>query len=76
MLLRARISACLEKRELRDRERLFMHDVLRVVAAAVDVEKGSYSAGSLAEISLRTDELGILARVFDSMVAGTDRSAA
>ena len=70
VLLRARISACLEKRELRDRERLFMHDVLRVVAAAVDVEKGSYSAGSLAEISLRTDELGILARVFDSMVAG------
>jgi len=70
VLLRARISACLEKRELRDRERLFMHDVLRVVAAAVDVEKGSYGAGSLAEISLRTDELGTLARVFDSMVAG------
>ena len=70
VLLRARISACLEKRELRDRERLFIHDVLRVVAAAVDVEKGSYSAGSLAEISLRTDELGTLARVFDSMVVG------
>ncbi len=70
VLLRARISACLEKRELRDRERLFMHDVLRVVAAAVEVERGSYSAGSLTEISLRADELGTLARVFDSMVAG------
>jgi len=70
VLLRARISACLEKRELRDRERLFIRDVLRVVAAAVEVEKGSYSGGSLAEISLRVDEVGTLARVFDSMVAG------
>src|SRR5438034_1641975 len=70
VLLRARISACLEKKDLRDRERAFARDVKRVVSAAVDVERGTYSGGSLQDISLRGDELGTLARVFEGMVAG------
>ena len=70
VLLRARISACLEKRDLHERERDFMRDVMRVVSVAVAVERGTYHGGSLLEVSQRADELGTLARVFDSMVAG------
>ena len=70
VLLRARISASLEKKLLREREKEYMRDVTRVVAAAVSVERGAYSAGSLAQVAQRVDELGTLARVFDSMIAG------
>ena len=70
VLLRARISASLEKKVLREREREYMRDVTRVVAAAVSVERGTYSAGALAQVAQRVDELGTLARVFDSMMAG------
>ena len=70
VLLRARISACLEKKDLREREKEYLRDVTRVVAAAVAVERGGYTTGSLADLSERGDELGTLARVFDSMVAG------
>jgi CheY-like chemotaxis protein len=70
VLLRARISACLEKKDLREREKEYLRDVVRIVAAAVAVEHGGYTTGSLADVSQRGDELGTLARVFDSMVAG------
>ena len=70
VLLRARISACLEKKDLREREKEYLRDVVRIVAAAVAVEHGGYTTGSLADLSERGDELGTLARVFDSMVAG------
>jgi serine/threonine protein kinase len=43
--------------------------VLQIVSAAVDVERGTYAPGSLAHVSHRSDELGTLARVFESMVA-------
>ncbi|MBA3467842.1 MAG: protein kinase [Gemmatimonadaceae bacterium] len=70
VLLRARISACLEKRDFRAREKEYLRDVVRIVAAAVAAERGGYAPGSLAEVSKRGDELGTLARVFDGMVAG------
>ena len=70
VLLRARINASLEKKILREREREYMGDVTRVVAAAVSVERGTYSAGALARVAQRPDELGTLARVFESMIAG------
>lgn len=70
VLLRARISASLEKKALHEREKVFVKDVMRVVAAAVSVERGGYSNASLAEMAQRSDELGTLARVFDSMAAG------
>lgn len=70
VLLRARISACLEKKDLHERESAFMRDVKRVVTAAVEVERGTYGGGSLLDISHRSDELGTLARVFEGMVAG------
>jgi CheY-like chemotaxis protein len=66
-LLRARISACLEKKRLRDIELEYLREVSRVIEAASAVEAGTYLAGGLAEVAQRDDALGRLARVFDTM---------
>ncbi|HWP36662.1 MAG TPA: response regulator [Gemmatimonadales bacterium] len=67
ILLRARISASLEKKRLRDQEKRYLEEVQRVIAAASAVEAGTYRAGTLAEVGGREDALGRLARVFDAM---------
>jgi DNA-binding response OmpR family regulator len=67
VLLKARISASLEKKRLRDAEKEYLEKVQHVIAAASAVESGTYEAGSLSEIARRNDELGRLARVFDNM---------
>jgi hypothetical protein len=67
VLLRARIGACLEKKRLRDAELEYLEHVTRVIDAATAVEGGTYAAGTLAGVARRADELGRLARVFDSM---------
>jgi CheY-like chemotaxis protein len=66
-LLKARISASLEKKRLRDSEKQYLEKVKLVIAAASAVESGTYEAGSLSPIARRDDELGRLARVFDTM---------
>lgn len=68
VLLRARINASLEKKRLRDQEVEYLREVGRVIDAATAVEAGSYQPGALAPVARRADELGRLARVFDSMV--------
>ena len=70
VILRARVSACIEKKRLRDLEIDYLRQVDRVAEAATAVEGGTYEAGSLATVAERTDALGRLARVFDSMAAG------
>jgi DNA-binding response OmpR family regulator len=70
VLLAARIGAALEKKRFRDREAEYLAEVARVIEAAGAVERGEYDADSLRDVSRRDDELGRLARVFDSMVAG------
>lgn len=70
VILRARISASVEKKRLRDMEVDYLHQVDRVIEAATAVERGSYSRGSLSEVAGRDDAIGRLARVFDSMAAG------
>ncbi|MDH4207901.1 MAG: response regulator, partial [Anaerolineae bacterium] len=67
VLLRARISACLEKKRLRDQEVAYLQNVARVTAAAAAVEAGEFEPESLADVAQRTDGLGQLARVFQSM---------
>ncbi len=67
VLLRARICACLEKKWLRDQEIAYLQDVARVTAAAAAVEEGEFEPASLGDIARRTDGLGQLARVFQSM---------
>jgi len=68
VLLRARIGACLEKKRLRDQEVLYLKDVTRVTDAAAAVEDGTFAAERLSDVTLRSDELGRLARVFQRMV--------
>jgi len=68
VLLRARINASLEKKRLRDQEVEYLGEVGRVIEAATAVEAGNYRPGSLTTVARRADELGRLARVFDSMV--------
>jgi CheY-like chemotaxis protein len=70
VLLRARIGASLEKKRWHDREADYLRQVTRVIDAAAAVESGAYEAGALGTVSRRDDELGRLARVFDSMAAG------
>jgi len=69
VLLRARISASLEKKRLHDLELEYIRQVGRVIEAATAVEQGGYRSGSLADLAARPDELGRLARVFDGMAA-------
>ncbi|HTL04513.1 MAG TPA: protein kinase [Gemmatimonadales bacterium] len=67
VLLRARISACLEKKRLRDVELEYLSAMGQVIQAATAVEAGKYDAGALAAVAGRDDEIGKLARVFDGM---------
>lgn len=67
VILRARVSACLAKKRLRDVELEYLREVGRVIQAATAVEAGTYVGGGLAEVARRGDELGRLARVFDTM---------
>ena len=70
VLLRARIGASLEKKRWHDREADYLRQVSRVADAASAVEQGTYASAMLGAIPSRDDELGRLARVFDSMAAG------
>ncbi len=70
VILRARVSASVEKKRLRNMEVDYLHQVDRVIEAATSVERGSYTEGSLSEVANRDDAIGRLARVFDSMAEG------
>ena len=64
VLLRARISGCLTKKRLHDREREYIEQVGYVVEAAIAVENRSFDPESLDHVAERDDALGQLARVF------------
>lgn len=67
ILLRARISACLEKKRLRDGELEYLREVGHVIEAATAVESGTFNPDTLAPVTRREDALGRLARVFTAM---------
>jgi CheY-like chemotaxis protein/class 3 adenylate cyclase len=67
VLLQARISACLEKKRLRDQEAEYLRQVERLTAAAGAVEADRFDIASLNEVAARPDTLGGLARVFQRM---------
>ncbi len=67
VLLRARISASLEKKRLRDQELAYMKEVARLTYAATAIETETYEPDSLVDLGARTDALGHLARVFMHM---------
>lgn len=66
-LLKARVGACLEKKHLRDLELEYLRNVAAVTNAAAAVETGQFDPDVLAPVADRTDQLGQLARVFQSM---------
>lgn len=67
VLLKARISACLEKKWLRDQELEYLRQVAHLTDAAAAVEAGTFDPCCLADVIQRNDELGQLARVFENM---------
>ncbi len=67
VLLRARLTACLERKRLRDQEIDYLQQVGRVTAAAAAVRAGTFQPESLDEVARRSDELGQLALVFQEM---------
>jgi len=69
ILLKARISACLEKKRFRDQEIEYLRQVERLTEAATVVEAETFNPDSLSleDVTARTDALGRLARVFERM---------
>src|SRR5437868_14682293 len=67
VLLRARLSACLERKRLRDQEIDYLQQVDRVTAAAAAIKANTFQYESLNEVARRPDELGQLAQVFQEM---------
>ncbi len=67
VLLRARLSASLERKWLRDQEVDYLQQVGRVTAAAAAIRANTFESESLDEVARRSDELGQLALVFQEM---------
>src|SRR5881394_3986365 len=67
VLLRARLTACLERKWLRDQEVDYLQQVGRVTAAAAAIKANTFEPESLDEVTRRPDELGQLAQVFQEM---------
>jgi DNA-binding response OmpR family regulator len=69
ILLRARISACLEKKRFRDQEVEYLRQVERLTEAAAVVEAETFDPDGLdlESVTARDDALGRLARVFQRM---------
>ncbi|HLH60741.1 MAG TPA: response regulator [Ktedonobacteraceae bacterium] len=67
VLLRARISACLERKWLRDQQIDYLQQVASVTAAAAAIQSNSFEPESLDEMAGRPDELGQLALAFQEM---------
>ncbi|HEX6654006.1 MAG TPA: response regulator [Thermoleophilaceae bacterium] len=66
-ILRARLSASLARKRLRDLELEYLEQVGHVIAAASAVEAGEFDAVSLEGVAAREDALGGLARTFARM---------
>src|SRR5947209_13965326 len=67
VLLRARLTACLERKHLRDQEVDYLQQVGRITAAAAAIKANTFQQESLNEVARRPDELGQLAQVFQGM---------
>lgn len=66
-ILRARLDSSLAAKRLRDLELEYLEQVSRVTGAAAALEAGETDLGALAEVALRSDALGVLARRFETM---------
>ncbi len=64
VLLRARVSSCLARKQARSFELAYLQDVAMVTSAALAMEAGSFDPSSLDAVAARADALGNLARLF------------
>src|SRR5947207_2358924 len=67
VLLRARLTACLERKRLRDQEVDYLQQVGCVTAAAAAIKANTFESECLNGVARRPDELGQLAQVFQEM---------
>jgi MinD-like ATPase involved in chromosome partitioning or flagellar assembly/PleD family two-component response regulator len=67
ILLQARITACLEKKRLRDREIRYLQQLEHLSAAAAAIETKTFNPNSLDELSQQPHQLGQLARALQQM---------
>jgi CheY-like chemotaxis protein len=67
VLLQARVTACLDKRRLREGEGDTRRALEVLARAAEQVAAGTYDDAPVAPLALRQDALGALARAFDRM---------
>jgi CheY-like chemotaxis protein len=67
VLLRARLTACLGRKRLRDQEVDYLQQVGRVTATAVAIKANTFQSESLDEVAWCPDELGQLAQVFQEI---------
>ena len=72
ILLQTRVSTCLEKKRLRDRELRYLQQMERLISAATAVETKSFNPDSLDDLSQHPHKLGQLARVFQQMAREID----
>jgi len=68
-LLKARVSASLTGKRLRDREMEYLEQVAIVTEAAVALEASAFEPSGLDDVARRSDSLGNLARVFKKVAA-------
>ncbi|MGC1217005.1 MAG: response regulator [Phormidesmis sp.] len=66
-LLRARISASLERKQLRDQEILYLSQVDQLTTAAAAIEMNQFDPDTLEGLSQHPNKLGQLSRVFQQM---------
>jgi CheY-like chemotaxis protein len=69
-ILRARVTASLDRKWLHDLERDQRDGLAQMIEAAEAVERGTYSSDTLNGLRESMDGVGQLARVFDRMVSG------
>src|SRR5436305_3734233 len=67
VLLRARLTACLERKRLRDQEIDYLQQVKQVTNPAAAIKANTFQPERLDEVARRGDELGQLALVFQEM---------
>jgi DNA-binding response OmpR family regulator len=72
ILIQTRISNCLEKKRLRDRELRYLQQVEHLISAAAAMETNTFNLDSLDDLSQYPHQLGQLARVFQQMARSID----
>lgn len=67
IFLKARVGACLEKKQFRDQEKAYFQQIDRLTEAAVALEADRFDPESLSDVAERDDALGHLTRLFQRM---------